>query len=113
METKEKAEAERLTEQTDVKQALEQTTAKTPAETGKQTKLETREKVSLGGYVVVLLIFGVLDYLVRTGVFDFLYKYLSFLTAGENPLLPRLTRGAILITLVLGIAKAAEIYLIG
>jgi small-conductance mechanosensitive channel len=99
---KEKAKVERLKGQKDVQQALKQT-----AVTKEVVKpvVETRQKVWLGTYVLLLIVFGSLYYLSRLGVFNFAGKYL--------PLLQRLTLGMMAIVLVLGTAKTIDIYVFG
>jgi small-conductance mechanosensitive channel len=102
-----------LKKQEDIKFALKQTTSVAEAAQTTKPKAQTRDKISLSTFVVLLLAFGALDYLVRSGVLDFLNRYVPLLMAGDSPLLPRLTRGAIFITLVLAFGKLIEIYLIG
>src|SRR2546421_1967213 len=99
---KEKAEAEQLKGQPDVQRALKQTaTHKEPT----KPVVETKEKVHLVTYLLFLAGLSGIYYLLRLHLFDFAAKY--------APLLQRLTTGAMLIVLVLGLAKAVEVYLIG
>jgi small-conductance mechanosensitive channel len=99
---KEKAKVERLKEQKDVQQALKQTaTTKVVV----KPVVETRQKVWLAIYFLLLIAFGALYYLQRLGVFDFTGKYLA--------LSQRLTLGMMAIVLVLGVAKTIDLYVFG
>lgn len=102
MENIEKAEAEQLKQNEDVKRALKQTT---PNQEEEKPKAKAAEKVWLGTHVLVLLGLGVFYYLLRLKFFLFAGKYV--------PLLQRFTTGAMLIVLISAAAKLAEIYLLG
>ncbi len=98
----EKAKAERLKERKEVRQALQQT-ATEKAEV--KPVVETRGKLWLLTYTLLLLAFGSIYYLLRLGTFDFAGKYVA--------LSQRLTLGAMAIVLVLGVAKAIDLYVLG
>jgi small-conductance mechanosensitive channel len=99
---KETAEAARLKQQDDIKAALKQTGAQDP-DAGPVA--ETTDKVWFGGYVFLLIGFGALHYLVAFNFFGF--------STGAVGLVQRFARGAMFLVLILGVAKASEIYLIG
>jgi small-conductance mechanosensitive channel len=99
---KEKIKIERLKGQKDVRQALQQTA--TTKEVVKPV-VETKQKVWLGTYILLLILFGSIYYLLRLGVFNFAGKYV--------PLLLRLTLGMMAIVLVLGVAKTIDLYVFG
>ena len=102
METKIKqARVEELKEDKDVRRELEQTVGAKPAH---KPPVEVKQKFWLGTYVVVLLGIGVLYYLTRFGLFDFLGDY--------TRLLERFTIGALAIVLLLIVLKAVKVYLI-
>src|SRR5437764_15304892 len=98
----EQEKVERLKDQEDVRRALKQT-----ATTKKTTQpvVETRQKVWIGTYVLLLVGLGGLYYLIRLGFFNFAGKYLD--------LFSRFTKGTMAIILVLGIAKVINLYVIG
>ena len=98
----EKAKAERLKERKDVRQALQQTATAKPEV---KPVVETRGKVWLLTYVLLLLAFGSIYYLLRLGAFDFAGKYVA--------LSQRLTLGAMAVVLVLVVAKAIDLYVLG
>src|SRR5215211_7960952 len=85
----EKAKAERLKERKEVRQALQQT-ATTKAEV--KPVVETRGKVWLLTYVLLLLALGSIYYLLRLGVFAFAGKYAA--------LSQRLVLGLIVISII-------------
>ena len=99
---REKAEVERLKGQEDVRRALKQTS--TRKESAKPV-VETKSKVWLGTYALLLVGLGGLYYLFRLRFFGFAAQYV--------PLLQRFTRGAISIVLALAVAKLVDVYLIG
>src|ERR1051325_2629970 len=101
MSQEHKAEVEQIKQQEDVKRALEQTVGKEQP----KEPVDTKHKVFLGTYFVLLLALGGLYYLLRLNLFSFAAKYL--------PLLLRFTLGAMAIVLVLAIAKVVDAYLIG
>ncbi|HVF47373.1 MAG TPA: mechanosensitive ion channel family protein [Pyrinomonadaceae bacterium] len=101
MET-EKPKVEQLKEDKNVRRELEQATGSKPK---RKPTVEVKQKFWLGTYVVILLSVGVLYYLVRFGLFDFLGDYAR--------LLERFTIGALAIVLLLVVLKAVKIYLIG
>jgi small-conductance mechanosensitive channel len=96
-----KAQVEELKQQEDVKAALNQTTGKKDQA---PPKTATKDKVWFGSYLLLLLGLGVLYYL-------FSLEYFG-LSDNLRATLLRLTRGAITVVLVLGIAKAVQIYLV-
>jgi small-conductance mechanosensitive channel len=98
----EKAKVERLKERKDVREALKQTA--TTKEVVKPV-VETRQKVWLGTYVLLLILFASLYYLLRLGIFDFAGEYV--------PLIQRLTLGMMATVLVLGVAKTIDLYVFG
>src|ERR1051326_7212134 len=100
--TKEKAEAEQLKGQADVQRALKQTA--THKETTKPV-VETKEKVHLATYLLLLAGLSIIYYFLRLHFFGFAAKYV--------PLFQRLTTGAMAIVLLLALAKLVEVYLIG
>src|SRR5688572_9536513 len=100
MET-EKPKVEQLKEDKNVRRELEQATGSKPK---RKPTVEVKQKFWLGTYVVILLSVGVLYYLVRFGLFDFLGDYAR--------LLERFTIGALAIVLLLVVLKAVKIYLI-
>jgi small-conductance mechanosensitive channel len=96
-----KAEAEVLKRNEDVRRALKQTaTHKEMA----APVVETRHKVWLGTYALVLVGLGGLYYLFSLSFFGFATKY--------QPYLLRFTRGIALVVLVLGLGQAISIFLI-
>jgi small-conductance mechanosensitive channel len=99
---KEKAKVEQLKERKDVRDALKQTA------TTKEVVppvVETKQKVWLGTYALLLLFFGGLYYLLRLGLLNFAGKYV--------PLLQRLNLGVMAIVLALGVAKTIDLYVFG
>ncbi|MEK6324184.1 MAG: mechanosensitive ion channel family protein [Acidobacteriota bacterium] len=102
MQTKERAKAEQLKQQVEIKTALKQTgTEQEPA----PPVAKTRDKVWFGGYVLFLIAIGGLYYLIN----------LRFLGLSEGAVgwVIKLARGAMILTLILGVAKASDVYLIG
>ena len=98
----EREKVEQLKGQEDVRRALKQT-----ASTKGTVKpvVETKQKVWIGTYVLLLLGLGGAYYLIRLGFFNFAGKYL--------PLLQRFTLGAMVIVLVLAAFHLLSIYVIG
>src|SRR6185369_16645291 len=94
------AEPIQIKQQEVVRQALQQVPAKSPT-----PEPQTRDKVWFGSYVLLLVGLGVVHYLFSLGFFG-----LGDETVG---LLRRITRGGVLLVLILGLAKASEVYLIG
>ena len=99
---KERAEAEQLKQQEDIKTALKQAGAQ---EEDARPVAETSDKVWFGGYLFLLIGFGALHYLVALSFFHF--------SAGAIGLLQKAARIVMLVVLILGVAKASEVYLIG
>jgi small-conductance mechanosensitive channel len=101
MAEEKRAEVDKLKQREEVKAALSQTAGK---KVEPSVKAATRDKVWFGSYLLLLLGLGVLYYLFT----------LEFFGLSDNPrsTLLRLIRGAITIVIVLGIAKAMQIYLI-
>lgn len=113
MATKEKAEAERLKQNEDVKRALKQTGAQALKETearqeAKQPPGEKSHTLWLGTYVLLLVALGVLYYALRLNYFD---RFLGFAAAYRAPA-QRAAAGAMGIVLVLAVTRAADAYLI-
>lgn len=96
------AQVKQLERQEDVREALSQTGQQPAPE---KPKAATRDKVWFGSYVLLLVGLGVLYYLFSLRFFG--------LPRGVVDYLLRYTRGVMLIVLVLTLAKAVEIYLIG
>ncbi|HEX8843585.1 MAG TPA: mechanosensitive ion channel family protein [Pyrinomonadaceae bacterium] len=102
MVTEREEKVERLKEREDVRRALKQTAS------GKREArpvVETRQKVWIIIYCLLLTLLGGLYYLQRLGFLGFVGKYL--------PLLQRFTLGAMAIVLVLAAAKVINIYIFG
>ncbi|HEX9386938.1 MAG TPA: mechanosensitive ion channel family protein [Anaerolineales bacterium] len=97
-----KAEIEQLKEQEDVKTALKQTAGTKEAAVKPVAKME--DKLWFGTYILVLLGLFALYYFLGSDLFPAEGKYIS--------LLQQLTIGAILIVLVMAIAKSIRVYLI-
>ncbi len=97
-----KAEIEQLKEQEDVKTALKQTAGTKEAAVKPVAKME--DKLWFGTYILVLLGLFALFYFLGSDLFPAEGKYIS--------LLQQLTIGAILIVLVMAIAKSIRVYLI-
>jgi len=98
----EKAVVEQLKQRGDVKEALKQTGA--PEEKARPVA-RTEDKVWFSGYLLLLISFGALSYLLT-------FRFLG-LADGTIALFQKLVRGAMFLVLILGIAKASEVYLIG
>jgi len=98
----EKAEVEHLKEREDVKRALKQTATRK-----EETKpvVETKHKLFISTYALLLVGLGGVYYLLRLRFFGFAARYV--------PLLQRLTLGAMAIMLALVVAKVVEAYVIG
>jgi small-conductance mechanosensitive channel len=96
-----KAKAEELKKNENVRLALEQTAGNKPTE---RPGVETKHKFQIGIYVLLFLVFGVVYYLIRLGYFNFADQYVA--------LLQRLALGATAIALVLVIQAAAKAFLI-
>ncbi|HKQ06336.1 MAG TPA: mechanosensitive ion channel domain-containing protein [Blastocatellia bacterium] len=94
--------AKQLEQQKDVREALDQTAGRPSPE---MPKAATSDKLWFGSYVILLVGLGVLYYLFSLRFFGLPDNMVDFLL--------RYTRGAILIVLVLTLAKAVEVYLIG
>ena len=97
---KEKAE-ELVREDVDVREALEQTTGKKPDE---RQKVETRHKVWLGSYILLLFVLGVVYYLLRRKELAFAEDYI--------PLIQRLVVGFMAIDVVLIVKRAVKAFLV-
>src|SRR3982750_3861460 len=96
----EKAQAEQLKQHEDVKRALKQTAGNKE----EARPVETKHKLFLSTYVLLLLGLGGVYYLLRLQAMGLAARYV--------PLLQRLTLGAMAIVLVLTVAKTINIYLI-
>ena len=95
---KEKVEVEQLKAQDDVRRALKQTAGNKDAA---KPVVETKQKVWIGTYVLLLIGLGGIYYLLRLSFFGFAAKYV--------PLLQRLTVGAMEVVLVLAAFKVMSI----
>ena len=110
MAAKEKAEAERLKQNEDVKRALKQTGGQALKEREARREeatsppAEKSHKLWIGTYVILLLGLGVLYYALRLKFFDFAAVY-------RTPA-QRAVVGAMGIVLVLTVTRAADAYLI-
>ena len=92
---------EQLKQQEDVKRALKQTAGH--KETARPA-VETKHKLFIGTYTLVLIALGGVYYLLRLRFFGFAGRYL--------PLLQRLTLGVMAIVLVLAVVKVISVYAI-
>jgi len=97
-----KAKVEQLKEQEDVKAALKQTTGTKEAAIKPVAKME--DKLWFGTYILVLLGLLAFYYLLGSDIFPTPGKYIS--------LVRQLLVGAILVVLVMAIAKSIRVYLI-
>lgn len=102
MSNSEKAQAEQLKEQEEIKTALKQAEPKLAVSAAAPAP---KKQIWFGLYALLLLLFGALHYLVASNVFNF-----SSDVAG---LLQRLARVGMLLIVILVIAKAIDVYLIG
>jgi small-conductance mechanosensitive channel len=98
----ERAEAEQLKKQEDVKAALKQAAVQ-PEQAA--PRAQTKDKFWFGGYLTLLIGFGALYYLASLPLFG--------LSPGAIQLLQKIARAGALVVLILSIAKASEVYLIG
>src|SRR6476659_6358918 len=103
MANTERIEAEpiQIKQQERVRQALTQVPTKSPPP---EPAAQTRDKVWFGSYVLLLIGLGVLHYLFGLGFFGLADETLA--------LLRRITRGGMLLVLIVGIGKGLEVYLI-
>ena len=92
---------EQLKQQEDVKRALKQTAGNKDLA---RPAVETKHKLFIGTYALVLIALGGVYYLLRLRFFGFAGRYL--------PLLQRLTLGVMAIVLVLAIVKVISVYAI-
>src|SRR5215216_7411746 len=99
---KKEAEVEQLKQREDVKDALKHT-ATTKQEVTTPV-VETRDKLWFGSYILLLIGLGTVYYLLTFEFFG--------LSENSHATLQRFTRGGLLIVLVIGIAKAIQIYFI-
>ncbi|HEY0547264.1 MAG TPA: mechanosensitive ion channel family protein [Pyrinomonadaceae bacterium] len=97
----ESRDVERLKEREDIKQALKQTAGNKELE---KPAVETKQKVWLGTYILLLLGLAGVYYLLRLRFFGFAADYV--------PLVQRLALGAMSVVLVLAVAKLIKVYLI-
>jgi small-conductance mechanosensitive channel len=97
-----RTEVEQVKEREDVKQALKQTTATARKD---QPKAKTKDKVWLGTHCIVLIALGVFYYLLQFRVFGFAARYV--------PYVQKLDKAAVVVVVLLAIAKLADVYLIG
>lgn len=97
-----RVQAEQLTQHADVRAALDEATSRTSPE---RPKAAARDKVWFGSYVLLLVGLAVLYYLFSLRFFGLPRTLVDYLL--------RYTRGAILIVVILALAKAVEVYLIG
>ena len=96
------AQAEQLKNDEDIKAALKQTGAR---DEGDGPVAKTSDRVWFSGYVFLLIGFGAFHYLVALSFFG--------LSADVIQLLQRVARVAMLLVVILGIARVSEVYLIG
>src|ERR1700754_3274833 len=96
------AQAEQLKQHADVRAALDEATTNSSPE---KPKAAVKDKVWFGSYVLLLVGLAVLYYLFSLRFFGLPHNIVDYLL--------RYTRGAILIVLILTLAKAVEVYLIG
>src|SRR5437588_3337838 len=116
METKEKAEAERLKQDEEVKRALDQTggqalkEAEAREQEAKQPprQAEKSHKFWAGTYLILLVALGVLYYALRLNFFD---RFFQLAPSYRTPV-QRTVVGAMCIVLVLTVAKGINAYLI-
>ena len=101
MAEEKRTEVEQLKQRQEVKAALSQTTGK---KVDTPVKAATKDKVWFGSYLLLLIGLGVLYY-------SFSLEFFG-LSDNLRSTLFRLTRGAMTVVLVLGIAKAIQTYLI-
>jgi small-conductance mechanosensitive channel len=92
---------EELKQNEDVKRALQQTAGNKDLA---KPKVETKQKLGLGIYVLLLVGFGVFYYLLRLHYFDFAAAY--------RPPIQRGVLGAMTIITILMISKIVKVYLI-
>ena len=97
-----KAEVQELKEQEDIKAALKQTTG--TKEAVAKPVAQIQDKIWFGTYILFLLGLAALNYLVSSNFFAIDTQYVL--------LLQRLLTGAIVIVLVLALAKSIRVYLI-
>lgn len=96
----EQHEVEQIKQQRDVKRALKQTGAKE-----EEKPVETKHKLVISTYVILIIALGALYYLFGRRFFGFAARWI--------PYLQRYTRGAIFVVLVLIVAQLISGYLIG
>src|ERR1043166_1062202 len=92
---------EQLKQQEDVKRALKQTAGNKDVA---RPTVNTKHKLFISSYVLILLALGGVYYLLRLRFFGFAGRYL--------PLLQRLTLGVMAIVLVLAVVKVISVYAI-
>jgi small-conductance mechanosensitive channel len=102
MQDNKQAEVEQLKQRQDVKEALKHTA--TTKQEATQPVVETKDKLWFLSYVLLLIGFGVVYYLLNFEFFG--------LKETLRGTLQRITRGALFVVVVLGIAKAIQIYFI-
>jgi small-conductance mechanosensitive channel len=100
MNTKQ-AEVEELKKDVDVRRAFEQACVDKPRKT---PKVESKQKLLLGTYVILFLAFSALYYLIRLGYFDFTNRF--------EPLLQRVTLGVMAVILILTVGLVVRNYVI-
>ncbi|HEX6126349.1 MAG TPA: mechanosensitive ion channel family protein [Pyrinomonadaceae bacterium] len=102
MKTKQ-AEVEELKKDEDVRRALEQASPDTK-KARKRTTVRPKQKIFLGTYIILFLLLGAIFYLIRLGYFDFTNRF--------EPLLQRVTLGAMAIVLVLALGVLVRNYMV-
>jgi small-conductance mechanosensitive channel len=100
-----RTEVEQVKQQEDVQRALKQA-AIVPQEDA--PKAETRDKLVLTTHILVLLGLAAARYILQFSLFGFAARYPNLIV-----LLQRLVASAILVVLVLAVAKVVDVYLIG
>jgi len=100
-----RTEVEQVKQQVEVKRALAQTGSIKPDST---PKAETKDKLLLGTHVIVLLTLALVRVVLQFSFFGFAAKHPKYID-----LLQKLDLSVMAIVLLLGIAKIADVYLIG
>ena len=97
-----RTEVEQVKQQEDVKRALKQAS---PVQPGETPKAETKDKVWLGTHGIVLVLLIAFYYVLQFRVFGFAARFIPFVQ--------RLDKTAIVVVLLLAVAKLVDVYLIG
>ncbi len=97
-----RTEVEQVKKQEDVQRALKQAS---PVEPGETPKAKTKDKVWLGTHGIVLVILIAFYYVLQFKVFGFAARFIPFIQ--------KLDRTAMVVVLLLALAKLVDVYLIG